>query len=125
MKYEVRASEDRGYAKESWLESFFTFSFAKHQSNKFMQFGPLRVLNEDYVEPSNGFSKHPHANYEIFSYILSGQLTHSDSMGQHHVCSKGSVQFTSAGSGIEHSEYNRNKREVCHLLQIWVKPRIL
>ena len=88
-----------------------------------MHFGPLRVLNEDWVAPKNGFPTHPHRNYEIFSYVMSGELTHTDSMGSHEVCRKGMVQFTSAGKGIQHSEYNRNRSSQCKLLQVWVVPR--
>ena len=125
MKFEILSSHQRGHFLEDWLDSYHTFNFAKYSNGKFTQFGPLRVLNEDFVGVSNGFGRHPHRNYEIFTYVLSGQLTHSDSMGNVEVCTKGSVQFTSAGSGIEHSEFNRNKRDICHLLQIWVKPRTL
>ena len=123
MKFEIRPSEERGHYDEGWLDTYHTFSFSSYRNQKFTQFGPLRVLNEDTVEPSSGFPMHPHQNYEIFSYILSGNLTHSDSMGNTEVCKKGSVQFTSAGSGVYHSEFNRDKNEHVKFLQIWVKPR--
>jgi len=123
MKFKLRLSEARGFADEGWLKSYHTFSFASYRSNEHMQFGPLRVLNEDQVAPKNGFPTHPHRNYEIFSYILAGELTHTDSMGSHEVCRKGSVQFTSAGKGIQHSEYNRSKGAQCKFLQVWVVPR--
>ena len=125
MKFEKRPSTERGHYDAGWLDTYHTFSFSTYRDPKFNQFGPLRVLNEDCVEPSSGFPMHPHQNYEIFSYILSGNLTHSDSMGNTEICKKGSVQFTSAGSGIYHSEFNRDKNEHVKFLQIWVKPRCL
>lgn len=112
----------RGSANHGWLRSFFSFSFAGYYHPSYMSFGPLRVINEDRVSPRTGFPTHPHANAEIFSYILSGELTHKDSMGNVEVLKRGEVQFTSAGSGIRHSEYNDHARNDCHFLQIWYTP---
>lgn len=82
-----------------------------------MSFGPLRVINEDRVAPRSGFPTHPHANAEIFSYILDGELTHKDSIGNIETLKRGEIQFTSAGKGVRHSEYNDNKSKECHFLQ--------
>ena len=112
----------RGSANHGWLRSFFSFSFAGYYHPSYMSFGPLRVINEDRVSPRTGFPTHPHANAEIFSYILSGELTHKDSMGNVEVLKRGEVQFTSAGSGVRHSEYNDHARNDCHFLQIWYTP---
>jgi len=99
-----------------------TFSFAGYYDPKFEQFGSLRVINEDRVSPKNGFDTHPHRDYEIYSYIVNGELTHRDSMGNVEVMKRGDVQFTSAGTGILHSEHNKHACETVHFLQIWVKP---
>ncbi|UZJ51079.1 hypothetical protein CBS101457_000399 [Exobasidium rhododendri] len=112
----------RGSADHGWLRSFFSFSFAGYYDPSYMSFGPLRVINEDRVSPRTGFPTHPHSNAEIFSYILEGELTHKDSLGNIEILKRGEVQFTSAGSGIRHSEYNDNKKRECHFLQIWYIP---
>lgn len=112
----------RGSANHGWLRSFFSFSFAGYYDPSFMSFGPLRVINEDRVSPRTGFPTHPHANAEIFSYVLDGELTHKDSMGNIEILKRGEVQFTSAGSGVRHSEYNDNAKSECHFLQIWYTP---
>jgi redox-sensitive bicupin YhaK (pirin superfamily) len=119
---QVRKSDDRGHADHGWLNTYHTFSFAGYESPKYNNFGSLRVLNEDVVEAGEGFGRHPHRNYEIYSYIVSGELEHNDSMGNVEILKRGDVQLTSAGSGISHSEYNRNSSQSVHFLQIWVYP---
>jgi quercetin 2,3-dioxygenase len=99
-----------------------TFSFAGYQDRRFTQFHSLRVINEDRVEASEGFGTHPHANAEIFSYVVSGRLSHRDSIGNKEVLQRGDVQFTSAGSGISHSEFNGSDKEPVHFIQIWALP---
>jgi redox-sensitive bicupin YhaK (pirin superfamily) len=118
-----RPSNERGNADHGWLKSFHTWSFASYHDPRFVNgFGCLRVLNEDRVQPTTGFGSHPHREYEIFSYIIDGELQHKDSMGNTEILHRGEVQFTSAGTGIEHSEYNVNKSLWVHFIQIWVKP---
>lgn len=105
-----------------WLNSYHTFSFASYYDPKFSSFHSLRVINEDRVSPSQGFPTHPHSNAEIFSYIVNGKLSHRDSMGNHEVLTRGDLQFTSAGRGIQHSEFNGSDKELVHFIQIWVLP---
>lgn len=114
----------RGHADHGWLYTFHTFSFASYHDPRFESFGPLRVINEDRVERGTGFGKHSHAEFLIWSYIVSGELEHRDSMGNLENLRRGEVQFTSAGTGISHSEYCRNEREDVHFLQIWAKPNV-
>lgn len=121
----VRPSSSRGHNNHGWLNAFFTFSFADYYNPKFNGFGPLRVINEDFIQAGEGFPLHPHANYEIFTYIVSGAIQHTDSMGNSEVCRRGDVQFTSAGSGIYHSEFSDAKHGDAHALQIWVKPSVM
>lgn len=113
----------RGSADHGWLKTFHTFSFASYYNPQWMTFGCLRVVNEDRVAAKTGFPTHPHNNAEIFSYIINGKLTHKDSMGNVETLQRGEVQFTSAGSGIRHSEYNDHPNDECHFLQIWYTPR--
>ena len=122
MPITVRKSSDRGSANHGWLNTKHTFSFASYYDPRFESFGPLRVINEDRVAGGTGFGTHGHANAEIYSYVVSGKLEHRDSMGNREVLSRGDVQFTSAGSGIRHSEYNGDKKAPVHFLQIWVTP---
>ncbi|CAE6440916.1 hypothetical protein ACGC1H_003648 [Rhizoctonia solani] len=117
-----RPSHQRGHADHGWLKTFHTFSFAMYYDPKFEGFGSLRVINEDRVEPGEGFGTHPHREMEIFSYIVGGELEHKDSMGNTEIMKRGDVQMTSAGTGIRHSEYNRNTKEQVHFLQIWLLP---
>jgi len=116
-------SESRGKADHGWLLSRHTFSFAGYHNPERMHFGALRVLNDDIVQAGMGFGKHPHDNMEIISIPLSGDLEHRDSMGNVAVISQGDVQVMSAGTGITHSEYNKNTDREVHFLQIWVYPR--
>jgi redox-sensitive bicupin YhaK (pirin superfamily) len=124
LNFQVRKSTDRGKADHGWLKSFHTFSFADYYSPKFESYGPLRVINEDRVAPTTGFPTHRHREFEIFSYILNGELTHRDSMNNIETLTRGDVQYTSAGTGIAHSEYNDNDAKEVHFLQIWAKPGV-
>jgi redox-sensitive bicupin YhaK (pirin superfamily) len=110
-----------GRGIHGWLDSHFHFSFADYYNPKNMQFGILRVLNDDMVEPGTGFDTHPHENMEIISYVVDGELTHGDSMGNKQTLTRGQVQYMSAGTGVLHSEYNLGK-EGLRFLQIWILP---
>ncbi len=123
MKSIYHQNESRGLADHGWLKSRHTFSFASYYNPERMNFGLLRVLNDDIVKPSMGFGTHPHENMEIISIPLSGSLRHQDSMGNTHIISAGEVQIMSAGSGITHSEYNNSSSEDVNFLQIWVLPK--
>lgn len=122
--FRLRPSAERGHANHGWLNTYHTFSFADYYDAKHVQFGALRVLNEDRVDPLEGFGMHPHSRYEIFSYIVSGELEHRDSLGNREILPRGDVQFTSTSTGIRHSEYNVHQRKPVHFLQIWAMPRI-
>ncbi|ODQ55048.1 RmlC-like cupin [Saitoella complicata NRRL Y-17804] len=122
MQIIPRRSADRGHADHDWLKSYHTFSFASYFDHAFTGFSSLRVINEDRVHPSTGFGTHSHREYEIFSYIIDGELQHKDSMGNVEILKRGDVQFTSTGTGIAHSEYNINRTHPVHFLQIWAKP---
>lgn len=116
-------NQSRGLADHGWLKSRHTFSFADYYNPDRMNFGLLRVLNDDIVTPTMGFGTHPHDNMEIISIPLSGSLRHQDSMGNKHIISTGEVQIMSAGSGITHSEHNNSSSEDVNFLQIWVLPK--
>ena len=115
-------SESRGRANHGWLKSFHTFSFADYYNPERMNFGALRVLNDDSIDPGMGFGMHPHRDMEIITIPLEGSLQHTDSMGNVGVIRKGEVQVMSAGTGVRHSEMNASKNEVSRLLQIWIIP---
>jgi redox-sensitive bicupin YhaK (pirin superfamily) len=116
-----RLSQERGHADHDWLKTFHTFSFAMYQDSKHSQYGCLRVINEDRVAPKTGFGTHSHREFEIFSYIVSGELEHKDSMGNTEILKRGDLQMTSTGTGISHSEHQHGPKEV-HFLQIWSLP---
>jgi redox-sensitive bicupin YhaK (pirin superfamily) len=114
-------SKKMGRASHGWLDSHFHFSFAEYCNPANIQFGVLRVINDDLVQPGTGFDTHSHANMEIISYVVNGELTHADSMGNQQTLSRGQVQYMSAGTGVSHSEYNLGK-ETLRFLQIWIVP---
>ena len=123
MKTTVHKAESRGHADHGWLNSYHTFSFANYHNPERVRFGLLRVLNDDVVQAGEGFGTHPHDNMEIISIPLKGALAHKDSTGNEHVINTGDVQIMSAGSGLNHSEYNASKKDPVNFLQIWVFPK--
>lgn len=122
MKTILHKADTRGHANHGWLNSYHSFSFANYFEPERMNFGALRVLNDDTVSEGRGFGRHPHSNMEIISIPLEGDLKHMDNMGNSTVIKEGDIQVMSAGTGVEHSEYNNNRDSLVKFLQIWIIP---
>ena len=123
MKTIIYKADERGIAEFGWLHSRHSFSFGRYYNPEKMGFGLLRVLNDDIVEPGEGFGKHPHDNMEIISIVLDGELEHKDSMGTGSVIKTGDIQVMSAGTGITHSEFNHSNERKVNFLQLWIFPK--
>jgi quercetin 2,3-dioxygenase len=123
--FEVQRSADRAFYDHGWLRSFHSFSFADYYDPRYVNWGALRVFNDDRVAAGKGFGTHPHRDMEILTYVLAGQLEHRDSLGSHGVVGPGGVQFMSAGTGVQHSEFNHSTSDELHFLQMWVLPGTL
>ena len=122
MTFAVQRSDQRFFADHGWLKTYHSFSFAEYYDPENVQWGALRVFNDDRLEPGMGFPLHPHRDMEILTYVFSGELEHQDSMGNRGVVGPGGVQFMSAGTGVRHSEYNARRDNELHLVQMWVIP---
>jgi redox-sensitive bicupin YhaK (pirin superfamily) len=120
----LRPAASRGYADHGWLRSYHSFSFARYVDRAHHHFGILRVLNDDFIQANSGFDRHPHDNMEILTYVLSGTLTHEDSMGHRGTIRAGECQYMRAGTGVWHSERNEDAQAPCHLLQLWLYPNV-
>lgn len=122
---QIRKSSERGHANHGWLDSYHSFSFSHYYDKDWMGYSVLRVINEDVIAPAQGFGMHSHQDMEIITYILQGELSHKDSLGNVETIHQGHVQRMTAGSGITHSEFNASTHTPVHLLQIWILPNQL
>ena len=118
----IKKSNERGYSENKWLKSYHSFSFANYYNPNEINYSHLRVINDDTIAPNYGFSQHPHKNMEIFTYLISGNLAHKDTMRNVEIIKSGDVQIMSTGYGVEHSEFNPSNEESVRLLQIWIQP---
>jgi quercetin 2,3-dioxygenase len=123
--FSVQPSAARAHADHGWLDTYYSFSFADYLDPENLNWGALRVFNDDTIAGGGGFPTHPHRDMEIVTYVLSGELAHRDSMGNHGVVGPGGVQYMSAGTGVRHSEFNNRADKPLHLVQMWVLPRLL
>jgi hypothetical protein len=121
--FTIQRAADRAAFDLGWLQTHHSFSFAEYYDPKNVNWGALRVFNDDTVQPAQGFPTHPHREMEIVTYVLRGELEHRDSLGSHGVVAPGGVQYVSAGTGVQHSEFNHSKTEPVHFVQMWVLPR--
>ena len=121
--FQVQRASERGFFDHGWLQTYHSFSFADYADPENLNWGALRVFNDDVIAPGQGFGTHPHRDMEILTYVLEGELEHKDSMGNIGVVAAGAVQYVSAGTGVAHSEYNHSQERPVHLVQMWVLPR--
>src|ERR1700680_3120187 len=120
--FQVQRASERGFFDHGWLQTYHSFSFADYADPENLNWGALRVFNDDVIAPGQGFGTHPHRDMEIVTYVLEGELEHKDSMGNQGVVHPGGVQYMSAGSGVRHSEFNHSQTAPLHFVQMWVLP---